>query len=96
MSIFRNHYVGVLNITEGSIGRISFQFRTLSTGNLIHLTYTERDIVNMRNLIIRHKKGIIAEDDEDEARIKAENLSAVLLQIQLIPDKIVLDQMNTC
>lgn len=78
----RNQQGRVLCITEEILDRTKFQYRTLSAGNMEHHTATERAISEMRNLILRHKKGIIAEDIDEEARIQAENLSSVVGQLK--------------
>lgn len=42
----------------------------------------EQSITGMRNIIIRHKKEIIAEHLDDEVRTQVEDLSAVVLQLK--------------
>lgn len=72
MCILKNNYARLLGRKDGILGRTKFQYRTLFTQNLSHCTTMERAIETMRNLIIRHKKGITAEDVNDEASIKGE------------------------
>lgn len=63
--------------------------------NMAHRTATERTIADIWKIIIWHKTGIIAEDVYDEALIKAENVSTVVLKLQSICDKTGVDQMVT-
>lgn len=79
MLILMNHYAIVMSITEGSLGRTMFQYRTLYMGNTAHRTATERDIADMRNVIVRHRKGLIAEDSDEEAHTEVENMSVVVV-----------------
>lgn len=41
--------------------------------NMARRTATESTTSEMRNIIIRYKKGLIAEDVEEEARTQAES-----------------------
>lgn len=56
-------------------------------GDYGHLTATERAISDMRNEVIRPKKEIFLKDVEEEVRIQAKNLSAVVVQLQSISEK---------
>lgn len=60
-----------------------------------HRTATERAIVDMRNVIVWHKKGMLVEGVKEEASLQAENLSAVVVQLQSISDEISIDEMET-
>lgn len=48
---------------------------------MAHRTATERAIADMHNVIVRHKKGIIADDVHKEARIQAKNMISVVVQL---------------
>lgn len=72
----------------------NFQYKRNKSTNMAHLTALESAITEILSLIIRYKEQLCAEDVEERASIKAQNLSNVEVALHFICDKVGVEQIK--